>query len=84
MGSVCVCVYQSLSHIRLFCDPMECSPPGSSAHGIIQGRILEWDAIPLSRGSSQPRDRTQVSCIGRWILYCLSLLGSSGVLMESD
>ena len=45
------------------CDPMDCSPPGSSVHGILQARILEWVAIPFSRGSSQPRDGTQVSCI---------------------
>jgi len=42
-------------------NPMDCSPPGSSVHGILQARILEWVAIPFSRGSSQPRDRTQVS-----------------------
>ena len=45
------------------CDPMDCSPPGSSVHGILQARILEWVAIPFSRGSSQPRDRTPVSYI---------------------
>ena len=45
------------------CDPMDCSPPGSSVHGILQARILEWVAIPFSRGSSGPRDRTQVSYI---------------------
>ena len=45
------------------CDPMDCSPPGSCLHGILQARILEWVAIPFSRGSSWPRDRTQVSCI---------------------
>ena len=44
------------------CNPMDCSPPGSSAHGILQARILEWLAISFSRGSSLPRDRTQVSC----------------------
>ena len=38
------------------CDPMDCSSPGSSAHGILQARILEWVAIPFSRGSSQPID----------------------------
>ena len=38
------------------CDPMDCSPPGSSVHGILQPRILEWVDIPFSRGSSQPRD----------------------------
>jgi len=42
---------------------MDSSPPGSSAHGILQARILEWLAIPFSRGSSQPRDGTLVSCI---------------------
>ena len=46
------------------CDPMDCSPPGSSIHGILQARILEWVSISFSRGSSQPRDRTQVSRIG--------------------
>ena len=43
------------------CDPVECSPSGSSVHGILQARILEWVAISYSRGSSHPRDRTQVS-----------------------
>ena len=46
------------------CDPVDCSLPGSSVHGILQARILEWVTISFSRGSSQPRDRTQVSCIG--------------------
>ena len=50
-------------------DPMGCSPPGSSVRGIFQARILEWIAISFSRGSSQPMDRTHVSCIDRWILY---------------
>ena len=44
------------------CDPMDCCPPGSSDHGILQARILEWVAIPFSRGSSGPRDQTLVSC----------------------
>ena len=43
------------------CNPMDCSPSGSSVHGILQARILEWVAMPSSRGSSQPRDRTRVS-----------------------
>ena len=38
------------------CDPMDCSPPGSTIHGILQARVLEWGAISFSRGSSQPRD----------------------------
>ena len=45
------------------CDPVDCSLPGSSVHGILQARILEWVAISFSRGSSRPRDRTQVSHI---------------------
>ena len=45
------------------CGPKGCSLPGSSVHGILQTRILEWVAIPFSKGSSQPRDQTQVSCI---------------------
>ena len=53
---------KSLSRVRL-CDPVDCSPPGSSVHEILQARILEWVAISFSRGSSWLRDRTQVSCI---------------------
>ena len=67
-----VIVVYLLSHVPLFCDPMECSPPGLSVHGIFQARILEWVAISSTRGSPQPRDRTCVSCISctvRWILY---------------
>ena len=45
------------------CDPIDCSPPGSSIHGILQARILEWVVVTFSRGSSQPRDQTWVSCI---------------------
>ena len=45
------------------CDPMDCSPPGSSIHGILQARVLEWVAICFSRGSSRPRDQTRVSGI---------------------
>ena len=48
---------------------MGCSPPDSSVCGILQIRILEWVAIPFSRGSSPLRDRTHVSCIGRWVLH---------------
>ena len=44
-------------------DPVDYSPPGSSLHGILQARILEWVAMPSSRGSSRPRDQTQVSHI---------------------
>ena len=41
------------------CDPMDCSPPGSSVHGALQARILDWVAISVSKGSSQPRDQTR-------------------------
>ena len=45
------------------CDPMDGSLPGSSVHGVLQARILEWIAISFSRGSSQPRYQTLASCI---------------------
>ena len=45
------------------CDPMDCSPPGSSVHGISQARILQWVAISSFRESSRPRDQSRVSCI---------------------
>ena len=63
---------KSLQSCPILCDPMDCSPPGSSAHGILQAKILEWVVTPSSRGSSWPRDRTRVSyapCIGRRVLY---------------
>ena len=61
------------------CDPIDCWPPGFSGHSILQARILEWVAIPFSRGSSQPRNWilfSYVSCIGRWILLSLCHLES--------
>ena len=54
------------------CNPVDCSPPVSSVHGILQARILKWIATPSSKGSSQPRDQTcisYVSCTGMWALY---------------
>ena len=60
------------------CDPMDCNLPGSSVHGILQARIPEWVAIPLSL---QPRDWTQVAYIeGEWILYQLSHQESPRIL----
>jgi len=54
---------------------MDCSPPGSSVHGISQARILEWIAISFSRGSSRPRDQTCISCLaGRFFTTELLLL----------
>ena len=66
----CCCLYCWVSKSCLtLCDPMDCSPPGFSVHGISQARVLEWVAISFSRGSSWTRDRTHVSWICRWILY---------------
>ena len=66
--SLCVCT----QWCPTLCNPMDCTPPGSSVHGIFQARILAQDAISYSRGSSWPRDQTHVSCAsftGRPILY---------------
>ena len=73
---ICWQLYCCLSHLHItqsesevtqscptLCDPMDSSLPGFSIHGIFQARVLEWVSISFSRGSSQPRDRTQVSCI---------------------
>ena len=86
----CVCVRVSVwAHAQLcqtLCDPMDCGPPGSSVHGILQARILEWVAISSSRGSSRPRFQTCISCIssiGRQVLYQLSRYGSPEVLIIS-
>ena len=69
-GWMCVCVH-ALSCLTL-CDPMHCSPQGSSVHGIFQGRMLEWVAIFYSREFSWPTDQNCISCVsftGRWILF---------------
>ena len=67
---MCTCVHaQSCPAV---CDPVDCCPPGFFVHGIFQARILEWAAISYSRGSSQHRDQTRISCISyidRQILY---------------
>ena len=64
---------------------MDCSPPGSSVHGISQARILEWVAISFSRGSSRPRDGTYVSCIGRQMLkaFLMNLIFSFNTVGRS-
>ena len=79
----CMCMYvrararaQLLSGIWLFCHPMGCSLPGSSVHGILQGGILEWVAISSSRGSSWPRDQTQISCTADRFFYHQSHQGN--------
>ena len=52
-----------LQSCATLCDPIDCSPPGSSIHGILQAGILEWAAMASSRGSSQPRDRIHIFCV---------------------
>ena len=54
---------KSLQSWPTLCDPTDCSLPGSSVHGILQARILEWVARPSSRGSSRPRDWTRIPCV---------------------
>ena len=63
---VCVCVCESLQLYPTLCDPMDCSPPGSSVHGILQVRILGWVPTSYSRGSSWPRGQTHISCLLHW------------------
>ena len=68
------------------CNPIDCSPPGTSVHGILQTRILERVAMSCSRGSSRPRDGTrisEVSCIGRSVLDHQCQLGISAIKMFS-
>ena len=83
---VCAHVYvQLLQSCLTLCGTMDHSPPGSSVHGILQERRLEWVAMPSSRGSPQPRDRTCVSyafCIDRWVLYHKRHLGSLWLLRD--
>ena len=63
------------------CDSMDCSPPGSSVSEILQARLLEWVAIPLSRESSRSRDRTRSPAL-RQILYRLSHQGSTNLISK--
>ena len=64
-------------------DPIDCSPPGSSVHGILQARILEWVASSFSRWSSQPKDQTWVSCITDGFFYPLSHQGNPKLISRS-
>ena len=54
---------KSLQSCQTVYDPMDCNPPGCTIHGIFQARMPEWVAMPSSRGSSQPRDQTHISCV---------------------
>ena len=73
---MCVLVTQSCP---ILCNPLDCSPPGSSVHGILQAGILQWVTISFSRGPSQPRDWTQVSFIASRC-FTSELLGKPNVL----
>ena len=66
------------------CDPVDCSPPGSSVHGILQARILERVSMPCSWGSSRPRARTLVSCLWEAGLVVLRHLGSQFLSQGSN
>ena len=63
VGSPGLCVYLVVQLCLTVYDPIDCSLPGTSVHGILQVRILEWVATSFSRGSSRPRNQTQVSGI---------------------
>ena len=69
-----VCQWSVAQACLTLWDPTDCSLPGSSVCGILQARILELVAISYFRGSSQPKDQTYISCIGRWVLYHWSSL----------
>ena len=79
MGCCAVLSHQSCLTL---CNPMDCSPPGSSVHGILQARILEWVTISYSRGSSWPRDWINISCISciagklftHWATFVISII----------
>ena len=79
---------ESESEVAQWCptlyDPVDCSLPCSSVHGIFRARVLEWVAISFSRGSSQPRDRTWVSCIvGRHFpIWATRLLGEISITSD--
>ena len=78
---VLIAVYLLAQLCPILCSPMDCSPQGSSVHGILQASLLEWVAIPFYRGSSQPRDRPQVSCIARgpWHFFLFSATAPPGL-----
>ena len=91
MGGVfiffCLYVYAQSLLCPTLCGSMDCSLTGSSVHGISQAKILEWVAISSSRGSSQQRDRTCISCIsciGRQILYCCTTWEPPGKLFNIE
>ena len=77
-----VCVISRVSPVPALCDPLDCSPPGSSVHGLSQAGILEWVATSCSRRSSRPKDQTHVSSVHllHWLADSLPL--SSSLLLN--
>ena len=65
---------KSLQLCPTLCGPVDCSPPSSSVSGILQARILDWVAMPSSRESSRPRNRTHISCFLHWYVGSLPLV----------
>ena len=74
-----VCMCSVIQSCPTLCDPMDCSPPGFSVHGISQARILGWVTISSFRGSSQLKGQTCVSCIGRRVFFTTEPPGKSEV-----
>ena len=71
---LCMCALSHFSLLTLW-EPMRCrSPPGSSVHGVLQARVLEWVAMPSSRRSFRPWDRTHISCLLHWRAGSLTLV----------
>ena len=68
----------------VLCNSIDCSPPGSSVYGILKARTLEWVAMPSSRGSSQPRGQTPVSCIAGGFLTVLATREALGKQENAD
>ena len=84
-GSKQVVRAKSFQSCPTLCNRMDCSLPSSSVHEILQARILEWIAMPSSKGSSQPRDRiciSYISGIGRQVLYHQHHLGNSSKFLK--
>ena len=81
---MCVCLRAQSQSCPTLCNPMDCSLPGPSVHGILQARILEWVAMPSSRGSSQPRDGLLLillsSCASFALIFIQSFAPLSGEL----
>ena len=79
------CCYCSVTQMcPTLCDPIDCSPPGSSVHGILKAWILGWVAISSTRASSRPRDLNHVSCIGRPGFRVLHYHQEFAQLMSTD